>query len=345
MNNLATTVVEEFLRSGTPQVRKNALTALSILNNDEETDKLIAETAIFDKDPDVNAQAERYVLSEPRSTAIKSLMRALDGDKPEYQQRAYTILGRLRNTGKVKVPRVRLGWTTWMWLATAAYTSRYPVRDWAFRLRGMKPGFFGTLCGGIPFFIYVWLQFRPLDSGESIIFSLSVLLILLLGTLISILGMQFITPVNVHLRREIALLVQMVLSFIVVFSGLLLILIVWSVLTGGGGLNRNGRYDPFAFLFFVFGFALLVAFVRLGTILAFGRIKFVGRLYNGNWLIQIAGGTLVGTLLTAAVYILFLRDAYYEDRIIFTCTWLGSFAITVGLATAFANIDDEVPPS
>ncbi|HEX3142813.1 MAG TPA: hypothetical protein VHQ64_02505 [Pyrinomonadaceae bacterium] len=346
MANAAITIIEEFLRSGTPQVRKNSLTALSCIEDDESA-RLIATTALNDDDAGVRKRAEDEALSiseSMRARAIAVFADAVSRKEPQKQQRAYAILGQIKSRG-FSIPRVRLPWGSRMWLAASMFSHFYPIRKWSFRLRSWKPGLLGSLIGTIPLIIYLFTQNRPLEMRTVLGIGLGSAVLLIPGTLIPIFATQFATPINLQLRRSAASLVEVLLAFFAVFAGLLVLSIIIGLSPAAGEtIYRESR----VLLLFTILLSFLAAFVRLGTIIAFGRLKFLkswGR-RTWNWLFEICGGVVAGLALATLVYLFFKLDAAsYQDSVLYEGVWLGSLAVTVGLATAFAQIDSEAPPA
>src|SRR5437762_13845976 len=110
-------IASEFLGSDESQVRKNALTALSVLATPGSLE-LLARTSMSDADAGVRERASDEIARlDPTlaSTAIESLWRTLV-EGGEHWRQAYVALGRLRGLGvPLTVPRGvglrrRLGW-------------------------------------------------------------------------------------------------------------------------------------------------------------------------------------------------------------------------------------------
>src|SRR6185369_7043874 len=230
MNSIAITIAEEFLRSPNPQIRKNSLVALAVVD-EEESGQVIADTALTDEDWTVRQRAKSELLSGLAATAPvipaaveDVLVRALKSDDAQKQKRAYAILGQLKSQGFF-VPQVRIKFGNRMWLASTLYFSYYVNRNWSFRLRKWKPGLIGTLIGATPLIVYASKSFETVSTRL-----IGVVLLLLgfslLGTLVSVLATQFLTPINMHLRPVSASIVQIVETFLNVLAGTIILQII-----------------------------------------------------------------------------------------------------------------------
>lgn len=345
MANLSTTIMEEFLRAGTPQIRKNSLTALALLGDDDGA-RLIATTAIHDEDSSVRdrAAAETVSIGEKSPQKIVGVLTEVfqQKDQPKQQQRAYAILGRLRSKG-VDIPHARLPWGSRMWLAGSMFFYVYPARNWTFRLRSWKPGLLGTLVGMVPFLALLVFLSRPIALVTGIGVALAGVGLLIPGTLIPVFATQFTTPINFQLRRSAALWVELLVSFVCTVVCLVIAYIILSF------LPIFGRYQPTDFIPFIPLIALLAALVRLGTIVAFGRFPNVTRSKGKtwNWIYQVIGGTLTGGSILAIFAALLIADAkaLHESVGPYWLGFLAALAVTIGLACAFARIDGEAPPN
>jgi hypothetical protein len=339
MSSLTLSIMEEFLRSGEVQSRKNALTALSVIETDESAE-LIAETAITDPDAGVRKAAERELTALGErlpQNAISVLTKAIVGSDLQQQQRAYGILGQLRSKG-VELPSTLVPRGSRMRLATSMNSSHYPVRTWSLRLRSWKAGLLWTLLGSIFFIFYVLAVFN-LTGWDWLNFAITFLVILFIGTFQAVIATQYTTPINLQLNRLSALLVEVLISSLCVLLGFLILLIL------AGFIVPNFVYERAnSFLIFLPLFSLLAGAVRAGTILGFGRFKAL-KLFKAktrNWLAEVTLGVIVGALMIIIIYIIFMATSSVDRT--FTALCLGLLAGVIGLASAFAKIDNEVPP-
>src|ERR1700681_3657975 len=164
MASNALDLVEEFVRSDEPQLRKNALTALAVINN-EESIRLIVMTALDDVDADVRKRAQDEMFrihgtgsldDSPASDnkmyyrlqLSSRLSRALSEGNENTQQRAYALLGVLRSKGAF-MPKPQISWGSDFWLLIVFIRRRfrltagmnpyfYPLRNWPYRIRGWQ---------------------------------------------------------------------------------------------------------------------------------------------------------------------------------------------------------------
>lgn len=343
MASISTTIMEEFLRSGTPQVRRNALTALAVVD-DEASARLIARAAIEDEDAAVRRRAEEESLSlgENSLRPVNAVfLRALKSPEFQKQQRAYAMLGRLKSKG-IAMPPPQMPWGSRMRLAGSMSSYLYPVRSLSFRLRSWQSGLLGTLLGLLPFIIFMIIYLRG-DGASKVqiaaVVGVSSLAVLVVGAVSAIFATQFTTPISLQLRPFAATLVELMATFVCVLTGgLLLVLLIvffWntvSIFRGSFGLV----------LLFVPLIAIMAGTVRLGTVLAFAsRLNFSKASSISNWLVQIIFGTATGSLFATSIYLLFKLNASPYDLDLYKGLWLASLAVVVGLANAFAKIDGE----
>lgn len=338
----STVIVEEFLRSGSPQIRKNALTALAVID-DEDSACLIAKTAVEDEDSGVRRRAEEESLSLSGAfltSMVDVFLTSLSSPEFQKQQRAYAVLGRLKSTG-IDLPHPRMAWGNRMRLAGSMNSYLYPVRSLSFRLRSWQPGLLGTLVGLIPFVAFI-ASMTKRSIGSVSVAALPPLLVLIVGMLTAVFATQFATPISLQLRPFAATLVELVAAFVPT----LLSWVVLFVLLGWLGVFRFiYEEEVFRAIPVLIPFmAMMAAFVRLGTILPVGRLNLMkGQRKNTIiWLIQLGAGTLVGSLLATIPYVLLRLNAPLgADMILIKSSWLALIAIAFGLATAFAKIDAE----
>jgi HEAT repeat protein len=93
-------IAKEYLSLAEPvQVRKNAVTALAALD-DEESRALLAEMAVTDASPEVKQKARDEIVAMPEESSQQILQLVLrDLETEERQRTAYVLLGELSNKG------------------------------------------------------------------------------------------------------------------------------------------------------------------------------------------------------------------------------------------------------
>src|SRR5437763_4284889 len=93
-------IVKEYLQPNEPaQVRKNALTALAVLNVPESW-AAITQVALDEPLADVRERAESEIVAVPPDLASQTMEPVIqDLSSPQRQRYAYALLGRLRNRG------------------------------------------------------------------------------------------------------------------------------------------------------------------------------------------------------------------------------------------------------
>ena len=351
MDNTLIVVLDEFLRLGAPQARKNSLTALSVLGN-EESAKLIAKTALQDNDASVRERAVEEMTSLPedwKKSALEEVAKGLLSDEQHQQQRAYMILGKFKSRGW-DVPKIRMRWGNRMWLAASLYSSIYPQRHWWFRVRSWKPALLATAISILPFLIYNYKSSSFITGDGLIGNAIFVVVITLAGVITSVIATQFTTPIYLQLRPFAASVVQVLLTLLSTTLAALILLVLLVVLV-------LGRSDPLPSK--VFGFVWLLpltaAAIRVGTLLPLVRGQFVRITRNRkyNWFLETVFGFVPGFLIATFVYWSYKSElSYYYNYIgapestfqTYTATWLAALAIIIGIAYSFAKIDTEVLP-
>lgn len=341
-------IIEEFLRSGEPQIRRNAITALAVMN-DQDSVRLIIDTALKDPDAGVRRRAEEEILlldEESQAGVTEALMESLKSKDSQSQQLAYAFLARLKSRG-MTLTNVWLPWGSRMRLASSMNLHVYPARKWSYRLRGFRPGLLGTLAGLIFFVPYVLNVLRPHESWTSFIrFIVATLTILLVGTLLAIFATQYTTPINLQLNRRTALLVEVLITTVCVIVGMYFFyLLISKILQDSPTLRANG-VDSLNQLLLPLHLGLMAGAVRAGTIIAFGRFK-VSRHFRSkslNWVIQVASGILVGFSVMTIILLIYSLGNSPIPLDVRIAAWLSFLATAVGLASAFANVDGEAPP-
>lgn len=347
----ALSIMEEFLRSSEPQVRQNVLTALSVVD-DPAGAKLMAEAALSDKDNGVRKKAldEIAALDEgARSFAIKVFADALEAEDEERQQRAYFLLGQLRDK-EVSIHDVRVPPGKGMRLAASLVTRTFLARNWLYRLRGWRYGFWGTLLASVVFLLYA-VEFY--DATKYVNAALGVAAaeagVIGMGILLAVFATQFSAPISLQLSRLHALFVELITSLTGSVVGMLLLFTLL------GGILKSllywERIGDLVLIVIIPACGLLAVVVRFGTIIGFwyGGKRF-GGMRKRVRMFEILYGAMMGFAATSVAFFFYywtnIRFQSYSrvELNFFTSLWLASGAVAVGLANAFAKIDSEGPP-
>jgi hypothetical protein len=341
-------IMEEFLRSTDPQVRKNALTALSV-TDDQAAAELMAKAALSDEDRGVRKRALEEVAllgGAARPYAVKLFAEALESEDELLQQRAYFVLGQLKSKGvpvsDVRVPRGRR-----MRLAASVVSRSFLARNWLHRLRGWRYGFWGSLAGVGVFIIYAADAFATRGLLEVVALIVAAAAVVCLGVLLAVFSTQFATSMNLHLSRRHAVFIELITSFVCSIVGLLLF---YTFL--GGYINSLFRVEnEVIFFIFIPLCGLLAMSVRLGTIIGLRVGEAMGdwKAVRLKRLYEVFAGTLAGFFSMSVVFFIYWINAskneYMTPEIrVVTSLWLSSLAIALGLANAYAKIDSEAPP-
>jgi hypothetical protein len=358
VSSSALPIVEEFLRSSEPQHRKNALTALTVIG-DQESVKIIAETALNDGDAGVRMRAVDKILSldeKSMAGAMTVLSDALKGagaseqkrTDREKQERANALLGQLGSRG-ISVPEIGLPLVTRMRLAMMLNRYIYPVKGWDYHLRTWKAGLAGSAVGVVLALLGTTYFFFLSENGSAVLDPLFVLLlivatgaIVVAAMIVAVCATQLTIPINCYLSRLAALpvevLIPSVLGFAGAFSFYLLLdatLAIQSALSSGYG---NQFMKPAVIILLVF-IGLLAGGARCGTILSFG-------IYDKpklNWLAEVLAGTTAGFAITGSLLLLLRLEFGLPSEGL----WIGAMAslpFALACANAFASVDHEFAP-
>jgi hypothetical protein len=338
MSSKALTIVEEFIRNDNPQIRKNALIALAVIN---ETDAitLIARTAMEDPETSVRQRAEDELVqldNQSLEPAIQVAISELQSQTDEIRQRAYAFLGRLRGKGVEARPLFHVSWQRRLRMAARMNAYLNPVRTWRLRLRLWKACLLGLFIGSI---LARSLPLFPSTADYTtrivqIVIASAVLVII--GLAVIIFAAQRAAPINSQPNRSAASVVEVTttgaLALLILLPIFLLVLV--------GQLIYEA---PWLTSLLVVLIGLMVGLVRAGTIFAFG----VSGNQRWNRFLQVAAGAAFGSV---PFNLIVLLIAYYsQDKssalIALTVAWSIHLPFAFGAANAFAGVDREAPPS
>ncbi|HJQ33106.1 MAG TPA: HEAT repeat domain-containing protein [Pyrinomonadaceae bacterium] len=348
MASNALPIIEEFLRAGTPQQRKNALTALTVIG-DAACVRALAASALGDEDAGVRAHAldELASLGEEKNAAVGVFEDELQSGDKAKSVRAYAVLGRLQSVGAYKTA-VRPKRSRRLLLAASLYKHLYLVKNWDFRLRSWKAGLLGSLAGGLIFVPLTVLMYLRLDeqhfavydslpfSTERIVFyMIGVLLIIMGGAVMAMVASQRATPINLHISDIAAVFVEMVAATLLGFIGILGFYAVLNALLPKLPIVKNLLTIGYMVLT-----GVMAGVTRAASAMAFGI--YVNR--KMNWLAEVLAGTVAGfVVIAAAITISFGSGAMSADeaRVI----PMAALPFAMGCASAFASIDNASPPA
>jgi hypothetical protein len=314
-------IVKEYLQPSEPaQVRKNALTALAVLE-DPDSLALLADVALVETDPEVRDKAEAEIVALPPQSAAAALQPALnDLTRPGREQNAYGLLGRLRNRGiHFKFPGLSL--LTRLRLAGSMRNQLYPQRGFMFWFRT----FWGVTTGAL----FAWALVIVLATGPYDLHmeGTSVVGYLLagwgIGLIVSIAATTHTIPARYHADPTGGALFDMVRAAV-----LALPLAAWAAFQFKTGVPEDNHTMPLFFLV-----PAGAAAVRTGTLAAFGVLR--GGIQNR--VLQVAVGGMCGT----AVY---EWGAIAAGRIgdpLYGSSWLLVMIVSFALAGAYAWIDSR----
>jgi hypothetical protein len=320
-------IVEEYMRSAEPQLRRNAITALAAINSAESISGLVRVTLSDGDEPVVqHAVAELLKLKEESlARAVGELILALE--KPLEQQRAYYILGMLYGAGvKVTLPKQRL--SVRLRLDASQRSAHWQARKWKERIRAWKPALYGYLGGMMALVSIVsisiglnWDSFLP-----------ALALCAILGALVAIFSTQGTKPIGHQIDRVASLAVE----FGSAACGAFVFVPVFVVLAPLFNLSFFGRHTwnwkALAMMgTWALGLGIFVGVMRIGTALTYGSM----RTRRGNQLAQCVIGGMCGMSMVTAVALINMRQGVSGPF------WPLLFPIAFGVSNAFAAIDSE----
>lgn len=336
MTTKALSLVEEFIRSPQPQLRKNALTALAVINEPKAIE-LMTRVALEDSDAGVRERAENelFELNLP-SDAIALALNSLRSSDEETQQRAYAFLGRLRSnipTGAL----LSIPWRDRLRLAARAYL--YPKRSWRLRLGLWKPGLAGILLGSvfpIAFALRRFSAVQPYQQADRIVqISLGLAMVVVVGIVLIVFAGHRTTPIYRHPNRFAAGVVETATTGFLGLVGvtpIFVLVLIWQWLDR---FSLGSLFIPLA--------GLMVGFVRAGTILSFG----LSSARRANRIVEVLGGVAIGSLAYVLVIriIFFASDYPAASFVWLVAAWLVHLPLAFGAANAFASVDKEALPN
>jgi hypothetical protein len=313
-------IVEEFLESETPQLRKNAVTALAALGTDASIERLIRAT-LDERDPGVRQRCEEEIRGLTGAAAGRALAQLGKALKDRRRRTAaYALLGELRNRG-MAVPAPDLSLAERLWLAFSLRRQLYPTWSWQVVRRTFGPALLGALVAFGAFCLYYVLALRSLFTYAD--GALAAVGVLALSPLLAALVSLYTSPFGMHLDRRAAVVTDLLSVLILSAFGVLVVSLL--DLTTGGGQGTN---------WFALGLPALVVAVRGGTLLAY---RNPGRHRQGlAALVGCAAGVLAYCGALAAVGVT-------EDGLggsVGLCVLLSS----AGIANGFASIDATGTP-
>jgi hypothetical protein len=319
-------IVEEYIRSPEPRLRRNAITALAAINSTESISGIV-RVALSDHDVPVvqHAVAELLKLKEDAlARALLELTIALAN--PREQQQAYYILGMLYGAGvKVTLPKQRLA--VRLRLAASQTISHSQKGKWKERIRAWKPALYGHLGGIIALVSIVsisigidWDSFLP-----------ALILCTFLGPLLAIVSTQWTKPIGHQMDRVASVAVEFGSA---AFGALVFVpaVVFWIApmfnihMYGGWSFNTLTTMGAWAVIL-----GIWVGIIRFGTALTYGIV----RTRRGSKLAQCVIGGMCGMIMITAVALMDWREGTGG------ALWPMLFPMAFGVANAFAAIDGE----
>lgn len=260
MPNNAFYIVEEFLRSNDPQARKNALTALAVMDEDAECIERLGAVAVADADEGVRRRAVEEIVSLP-DAALPHATRVLHAGLADEEkgQKAYAALGRLKGLGKsvpAGIPLSPLARLRRAWMMNSYLN---PVRNMAYVTRAWKHGLIGAVASLVVLWPFYVLQAQWRKDAAIL---LPVLLILL-AVLTCILATPRTTPINLYLDRKAAFVTETLPPVIFTLPLSILFIVLAST-----SYSQSGAYLALAA-----SLPLAVGVVRAATLLSFGVVR------------------------------------------------------------------------
>jgi hypothetical protein len=321
-------IVKEYARAEDRQVRKNAINALAVLD-DQDGWKMLTEIALEDKEPDVRSFAEAKIASLPQErakAAVEPLLEALTTAGKENE--AYAILGRLRSRGLyVKLPRLSL--LSRLLNAKALFDSVYPKKGIPFRFRAWKSISLTVIISVFVLSVLASLQERSVVYGWSIFYYF--LIAWFTAQIFAAMATSFTSPTRLHADPLGGALFDVVAGVAATWFAAF-----WAILfsLSGSGDSNTGRsvIDPI-----LFGIAVTLAAiaVRAGTLAVFGILPS----QRINWILE----TVVGGACGLGVFGLVILLSGRASSPLLSGTGSILPPVVFGLAASYAATDGQSP--
>jgi hypothetical protein len=333
LKSKALPLIEEFIRTGVPQQRKNAVTALTVLGGTQSA-LMIARAALEDEDAGVRERALKEIAGLGRlgvRAALALFRRKMEGGSEVEQERAYAAVGYLRSRG-AQMPPLKLRFGRLFRLAAAMNKHLYPNKSLEYRLRAWKPAALGSLAGGLFLFIATGTIFRYHEKNL-IAFIIAVILVVVGGMVLAVSATQRTSPHGSHVNQGVALTVEVLGATCTGFLG---ILAFYAVISSLMTLPLEKNVATIGLLVLC---AVSAGVTRAATALTFGFYR--GR--GWNWAAQVLAGTSAGFwVVTVVILAVALSDArlYSGDQFFLV---VSSVPLAAACACAYASIDNTYP--
>jgi hypothetical protein len=310
-------IVEEFLRSSEPQVRRNAVTALATLGTADSL-QLLVKTALSDESNKVRTRARLEILSLPdaKATEAAEVLREAIAD-PARVRDAYRLVGAMRTRGWTK-NRPEEG--LWIRLRRALYMRRHLARlqkiGLLAKMRAVAPSAFGGAAAVCGFFAAGMLMTPDSDLwAQGVLGGFAAVLIVTIATWRS-------APVGQHFDREAASVIEIAISALV--GGLLGAMIV----IGSNGLKVRET------LCAIFGSAIFVGAARMAAIVMRGTFR---RAFLRQY-----GPAVTAAAFAIATLVVMIAATQTVDCSTIASTWFVLAASAFGIATGFIQLEGQV---
>jgi hypothetical protein len=325
-------IVEEFLQSRDPQLRKNAITALALIASNESIEQLV-RVALTDRDDAVRARCEDELveLQSNRTAAFQLLRAALDNKATRMA--AYALLGRLRSRGAAVDALPFVPFSLRLRLAFSLREQICPTWSRDFWLRTLAPATVGGIIG-LAFFLLAWISTRG-SFPDFPVFASLVVSVLILSMFLAATTSYFMSPFGLQLYRRAATIVDLVSAFCLAYIGIFVSLLVVEFF-----VKLPFASEVYRELFLIV--PLYIAAIRLGTLLAFNifgtlsdfNVSFDPR--QCNRVAQVVAGVATGVVACVVPVVLSRTDV--------NALGISMMLAGVGVASAFASIDAQAPP-
>ncbi len=329
------TVIQEFMTSINPQMRKNAATALAALSSDEG-DTLLVGVALRDADDAVRQHAVDTILSAAASRDNPSgpvnALRRVSGAEV-HRQRAYAILGQIRALGiPVGRPNLRESFKLVRLIASLTTLPDFRVAQ-RFKWSLLPPAALGGLLGTFAFALFLTSALAsPLQKDVLTIVLISCPIV---AAALGVVATQRTIPIYLHFDPVAG-----------AATGLLRVCL-WSlgpavVLGLIFAMSTDNTTMP-QWLEGTIAVCALAVSVRAGTLIAFG----ISARTLAMRVAQVATGTAFGVLTVTLVTWLSLRltgGVVGDEDAGAGRVWAMLVPAAVGLSNAFSSVDLSAPP-
>jgi hypothetical protein len=324
-------IVNDYLHHERPQVRKNAVMALGVIQNEKSVEGLV-RMALDDDSAEVRRAAEKELLGlSESSNGIATAVLQSEFEEPKKRKAIYALLGRLRVAGKTFTIAGQ-GALAWLRCARQLFRQTYAVKRLPIQVRrSIIPAMAG--CGiGVALFLIFIMAFTGASTMRGAGSDLATGYVVggIFGFFIALAASLRSTTFDLHYRPGAGAVVEIAnaaipCAAISLIIGLIVLIAAKSDLSGSETVRTIGL---------LLLLPLYVGAVRAGAILS-SRLTSIRSL---DLALESAVGSAAGILCLTMGILLIMRGR--QDA---SGYWFVFAPSTVAVAVTFAALDSATP--